>query len=132
MRPPADAGMSLYGPTGARKYLNAAGRRRFIKAANRAEPTTRLFCLVLGWSGARISEVLALTPARSTARHGAPLAMEPHDRVASRQEDHGYSPRRRHTRHAEGLAAWVRRERLPIECPAASRSTVARSRLTAH
>ena len=35
----------------------------FIKAAARAEPATRLFCLVLGWSGARISEVLALTPA---------------------------------------------------------------------
>jgi integrase/recombinase XerD len=63
MRPHADAGMSLYGPTGARKYLNAAERRRFIKAANRAEPITRLFCLVLGWSGGRISEVLALTPA---------------------------------------------------------------------
>ena len=63
MRPHADAGMSLYGPTGGRKYLNAAERRRFIKAANRAEPETRLFCLVLGWSGGRISEVLALTPA---------------------------------------------------------------------
>jgi integrase/recombinase XerD len=63
MRTHADAGMSLYGPTGGRKYLNAAERRRFIKAANRAEPLTRLFCLVLGWSGGRISEVLALTPA---------------------------------------------------------------------
>jgi integrase/recombinase XerD len=63
MRPRADVGMSLYGPTGARKYLSAAERRRFIKAANRAEPETRLFCLVLGWSGGRISEVLALTPA---------------------------------------------------------------------
>jgi integrase/recombinase XerD len=55
MRPHADAGMSLYGPTGARKYLNAAERRRFIKAANRAEPETRLSRLVLGWSGGRIS-----------------------------------------------------------------------------
>jgi integrase len=63
MRPHADAGMSLYGPTGGRKYLNAAERRRFIKAANRADPETRLFCLVLGWSGGRISEALALTPA---------------------------------------------------------------------
>jgi integrase/recombinase XerD len=58
----AHAGMSLYGPAGGRKYLNAAERRRFITAATRAEPQTRLFCLVLGWSGARISEVLALTP----------------------------------------------------------------------
>jgi integrase/recombinase XerD len=56
------AGMSLYGPAGARKYLNAAERRRFIKAAARADPKTRLFCLTLGWSGARLSEVLALTP----------------------------------------------------------------------
>jgi integrase/recombinase XerD len=59
----ANAGMTLHGPAGGRKYLNAAERRRFIKAATRVEPSTRLFCLVLGWSGARISEVLALTPA---------------------------------------------------------------------
>ncbi len=58
----ARAGVSLYGPTGARKYLNAAERRRFMKAATDVEPHTRLFCLVLGWSGARISEILALTP----------------------------------------------------------------------
>ncbi len=63
MREPILAGMSLHGATGGRKYLNAAERRRFMKAAARAEPNTRLFCLVLGWSGARISEVLALTPA---------------------------------------------------------------------
>jgi integrase/recombinase XerD len=63
MQEHAHAGMSLYGPTGGRKYLNAAERQRFIKAANRADPDTRLFCLVLGWSGGRISEVLALTAA---------------------------------------------------------------------
>ena len=63
MREPILAGMSLHGSTGGRKYLNAAERRRFMKAAAGAEPNTRLFCLVLGWSGARISEVLALTPA---------------------------------------------------------------------
>jgi len=63
MREHAHAGMSLYGSSGGRKYLNAAERRRFIKAANRADPETRLFCLVLGWSGGRISEILALTPA---------------------------------------------------------------------
>ncbi len=57
------AGMSLYNSTGGRKYLNAAERRRFLKAAHNADPVTRLFCLVLGWSGARISEILALTPA---------------------------------------------------------------------
>jgi integrase/recombinase XerD len=64
------AGMSLYGSTGGRKYLNAAERRRFLKAARLADPATCLFCLVLGWSGARISEVLALTPASIDVESG--------------------------------------------------------------
>ena len=63
MRAHPRAGMSLYASTGARKYLNAAERRRFIEAAQRASPEVRLFCLMLLWSGGRISEVLALTPA---------------------------------------------------------------------
>jgi integrase len=63
MRERVYAGMSLHGAAGGRKYLNAAERRRFVRVAWQAEPDVRLFCLVLGWSGARISEVLALTPA---------------------------------------------------------------------
>jgi integrase len=63
MREHAHAGMSLYGSTGSRKYLNAAERRRFIKAARRAPLEIQLFCLVLSLSGGRISEILALTPA---------------------------------------------------------------------
>ena len=59
----ARPGMSLYGSAGGRKYLNAAERQRFIESAQRAPPMVRLFCLVLRWSGGRISEVLALTPA---------------------------------------------------------------------
>jgi integrase len=59
----ARPGMSLYGSAGGRKYLNSAERRRFIESAQRAPPAVRLFCLVLRWSGGRISEVLALTPA---------------------------------------------------------------------
>jgi integrase/recombinase XerD len=59
----ARAGMSLYGSAGGRKYLNAAERQRFIESAQRSPPMVRLFCLVLRWSGGRISEVLALTPA---------------------------------------------------------------------
>jgi integrase len=55
--------MNLYGSAGGRKYLNAAERQRFIESAQRAPPMVRLFCLVLRWSGGRISEVLALTPA---------------------------------------------------------------------
>jgi integrase len=56
-------GLSLFGQSGNRKYLNAAERQRFIEAAQCAPLKVRLFCLVLRWSGGRISEVLALTPA---------------------------------------------------------------------
>jgi len=70
MRPHAHAGMSLYGSSGDRKYLNAAERRRFLKAAQRSPPDVRLFCLVLAWSGGRISEVLALTPAAIDTESG--------------------------------------------------------------
>ncbi|MBR0967872.1 site-specific integrase [Bradyrhizobium diazoefficiens] len=56
-------GGSLFGPSGNRKYLNAAERRRFFTAAEELPPADRLLCLVLAFSGARISEVLALTPA---------------------------------------------------------------------
>jgi integrase len=55
--------LTLFGPSGGRKYLNAAERRRFVNAAIRMPPDARLFCLMLRWTGARISEVLALTPA---------------------------------------------------------------------
>jgi integrase/recombinase XerD len=54
---------SLFGQSGSRKYLTAAERGRFLDAAEQELPDTCLFCLTLGWSGARISEVLALTPA---------------------------------------------------------------------
>jgi integrase len=56
-------GVGLFGPSGSRKYLNAAERQRFIESAERLPPIERSFCLTLAWSGARISEVLALTPA---------------------------------------------------------------------
>jgi integrase/recombinase XerD len=56
------SGLSVFGESGARKYLNATERERFITSARRAPPDVGLFCLVLAWSGARISEVLALTP----------------------------------------------------------------------
>src|SRR5262249_5246302 len=54
---------SLHYPTGARKYLSARERRRFLESTQRLPPAERLFCQVLSWSGARISEILALTPA---------------------------------------------------------------------
>jgi integrase/recombinase XerD len=70
MRSHAHAGMSLYGSSGGRKYLNATERRRFIEFAQRASPAVRLFCLMLRWSGGRISEVLALTPAAIDVESG--------------------------------------------------------------
>ena len=73
MRERVHAGMSLYGSAGGRKYLNAAERRRFIRAARRASPKVRLFCLVLGWSGGRISEIFALTPAAIDIERGVAI-----------------------------------------------------------
>jgi integrase/recombinase XerD len=55
---------SLYTAAGQRKYLTAAERRRFLEAAlacSRAELKT--LCLTLAYTGARISEALALTSA---------------------------------------------------------------------
>ena len=56
-------GISLHGPLGGRKYLNGSERRRFIAASERQAPDVRLFCLLLAWTGSRISESLAVTPA---------------------------------------------------------------------
>ncbi|WP_456828508.1 hypothetical protein [Bradyrhizobium sp. USDA 4518] len=53
--------MTLHGAGGARKYLNAAERLRFIRAAGRARREVYLFCLTLVWGGARISEALGVT-----------------------------------------------------------------------
>jgi integrase/recombinase XerD len=63
MREQPYGGESLFGPSGSRKYLNTAERLRFVRAAHRTPCEVRLFCLILRWSGARISEILALTPA---------------------------------------------------------------------
>lgn len=54
----------LFDQTGNRKYLTSAERRTFIAASKRFDPETETFCLTLIYTGARISEVLALTPAR--------------------------------------------------------------------
>lgn len=62
MREQSFDGLTLFGPQAQRKYLNAAERRRFVQAARRAPCHIGLFCLTLRWTGARISEVLALTP----------------------------------------------------------------------
>jgi integrase len=64
----ADA-FHLYDSDGSRKYLNQDERERFLRAA-RGVPTQRsLFLRLLAWTGARVSEVLALTPSSFQA-HG--------------------------------------------------------------
>jgi integrase len=54
----------LYDQLGNRKYLTGDERRAFVRAARLAEPEVETFCLTLAYTGARISEVLALTPRR--------------------------------------------------------------------
>jgi integrase/recombinase XerD len=54
--------MTLHTAVGARKYLNVAERKRFAAAADTMPPEPRAFCLLLMWSGCRISEALAVTP----------------------------------------------------------------------
>jgi integrase len=54
----------LYDREGKRKYLTAMERKAFLDAARRMSPDVRTFCMVLAYTGARLSEVLALTPIR--------------------------------------------------------------------
>jgi integrase/recombinase XerD len=54
--------MTLHTPAGGRKYLNAEERHRFAAAAQIMPAEVRAFCLLLMWSGCRISEALAVTP----------------------------------------------------------------------
>lgn len=54
----------LYDQKGNRKYLTIDERTAFLNAASLLEPEIHTFCLMLAYTGARISEVLALTPER--------------------------------------------------------------------
>jgi integrase/recombinase XerD len=54
--------MTLHTAGGARKYLNVAERQRFAAAVEALPPERRVYCLLLMWSGCRISEGLAVTP----------------------------------------------------------------------
>lgn len=50
----------LYDTSGNRKYLTSRERRRFMAVARLRPPAVETFCLTLAYTGARISEVLAL------------------------------------------------------------------------
>jgi integrase len=62
---PADRGdgASLYAVDGGRKYLNRAESQRVLVVVRRLDASRALFALTLAWTGARLSEILALTPA---------------------------------------------------------------------
>lgn len=52
---------SLYTQYGQRKYLNNEERQRFLEAAELADPSTKILCMILVYTGCRISEALSLT-----------------------------------------------------------------------
>jgi integrase/recombinase XerD len=54
---------SLYAAGGGRKYLNRAERSRALDEMTKLPRSQALFALTLAWTGARVSELLALTPA---------------------------------------------------------------------
>lgn len=54
----------LYDAQGRRKYLTAEERKAFLVAAEKAPRTVRTLCLVLAYTGCRISEALELTARR--------------------------------------------------------------------
>jgi integrase len=62
---------SLYSAAGLRKYLTRDERERFLAASLAApRPDVRTLCLTLAYTGCRISEALALTPASIQAAEG--------------------------------------------------------------
>jgi integrase len=62
--------LALYDEDGRRKYLCASELPRFLTAARRADAATCAFCYLLAYTGCRLSEALALTPARLDAETG--------------------------------------------------------------
>jgi integrase/recombinase XerD len=62
--------MTLYDRAGARKYVNQAERLRLIEASHSLAPSHELFVLTLAWTGARVSEVLALSPSSFQVESG--------------------------------------------------------------
>jgi integrase/recombinase XerD len=60
----------LFDELGNRKYLTANERSNFITAAEAMTPAVETFCSTLAHTGARISEVLAVTPAHIDFANG--------------------------------------------------------------
>jgi integrase/recombinase XerD len=54
----------IYDRAGNRKYLTAGERTAFLRSANTLSPDVRTFCQILAFTGARVSECLAITTGR--------------------------------------------------------------------
>lgn len=63
-------GSGIYDRQGHRKYVTAAERRRFRLQAEALSVEEKSFCLMLYFTGARISEALELTPQRLDMAEG--------------------------------------------------------------
>ena len=61
---PSPAGLRLHTADGARKYVTAGERERFLREAERADRLVRTLCMTLAYAGSRLSEALALTADR--------------------------------------------------------------------
>src|SRR5579871_2079558 len=59
--PSSGSAGKLYDTNGSRKYLNCAERARLFAAIERIEPHKAAFLLTLAWTGARVTEILALS-----------------------------------------------------------------------
>src|SRR5271168_3408685 len=62
--------VSIYDPSGHRKYLTITERTAFLAAARKLPVPARVFCETLAFTGARISEVLFLTSRQIDAAAG--------------------------------------------------------------
>lgn len=56
--------MRLFSPTGERLYLTAQERGAFLSALDEEDPTDRMFCQLLHYTGCRPTEALQLIPRR--------------------------------------------------------------------
>ena len=63
--------VSLYDARASRKYLTSQERKAFAATALRTAPPILTFCLTLLYTGARVSELLALTPERIDQENNA-------------------------------------------------------------